>query len=100
MCLLAAAAAGVVAIDSICADIRNLELVEAEAQAAKGDGFAAKALIHPSHIEIVNRVFSPSAEDLAWAEHVLQAFEQRPDLGVINDNGNTIDKQHERMRRE
>jgi len=99
MCLLAAAAAGVVAIDSICADIRNLELVEAEAQAAKGDGFVAKALIHPSHIEIVNRVFSPSAEDIAWAEQVIQAFEQAPDVGVVNIDGQMIDKPHERIAR-
>src|SRR5690625_3116632 len=99
MCLLAAAAAGVIAIDSITADIRNLTMVEDEARAAKDDGFAAKALIHPSHIEITNQVFTPSAEEVKWAEQVINAFDNAPDIGVVNIDGQMIDKPHERIAR-
>lgn len=96
-CLFAAAAAGVVAIDSICADIKNLELVKTEAESAKGDGFSAKALIHPSHIDIVNQVFTPTDEEITWAQKVIAAFEKSPNVGVVNIDGQMIDKPHERI---
>ncbi|MGH7011720.1 MAG: CoA ester lyase, partial [Caulobacteraceae bacterium] len=37
-------------------------------------GFDGKTLIHPSHIEICNRVFSPQPEEIAWAQAVIAAF--------------------------
>src|SRR5699024_12525512 len=94
-CLLAAATAVVIAIDKITADTRNLTMDEDEARAAKDDGFIAKALIHPSHIEITNQVFTPSAEEVKWAEQVINAFDNSPDIGVVNIDGQMIDKPHE-----
>lgn len=99
LCLMAAAAAEVVAIDSICADIRNLDRVKDEATEAKGDGFGSKAVIHPSHIEVVNQVFTPTADEIAWAEKIVAAFEQSPDVGVLSIDGQMIDKPHERIAR-
>src|SRR5690625_1069610 len=97
LCLMAAAADGVVAIDSICADIRNLPMVEQEASQAKRDGFSAKAVIHPSHLQVVNQVFTPTSNEVSWAQKVIDAFTQNPDLGVVNIDGQMIDKPHERI---
>ncbi|MEN3929474.1 CoA ester lyase [Microvirga sp. W0021] len=99
LCLMAAAAAEVVAIDTICPVIKDLSVVTAEAVAARRDGFAAKAVIHPSHIDVVNDTFTPAPEEIEWAEMVLAAFAANPQAGVVTVNGRMIDKPHERAAR-
>lgn len=99
VCLMAAASAGVVAIDTVCTDIGNLERVSAEAVAARRDGFAAKAVIHPSHVAPVNAAFTPTADEVAWAERVLAAFAADASAGVVTIDGKMIDKPHERAAR-
>lgn len=99
LCLMGAAAAGVRAIDTICADIGDLDRVSAEAVAARRDGFSAKAVIHPSHVAPVNAAFTPTAEEVAWAERVLAAFAADPSAGVVTLDGKMVDKPHERAAR-
>lgn len=99
LCLAGAAAAGVAAIDTICADIGNLDRVAAEAGAARRDGFAAKAVIHPTHVAPVNAAFTPTPGEVAWAERVLAAFAADPQAGVVRIDGKMIDKPHERAAR-
>ncbi|MGV3549187.1 HpcH/HpaI aldolase/citrate lyase family protein [Rhizobium sp.] len=99
LCLMAASQAGVPAIDAVCTDIGNIDLVEAEARAARRDGFAAKAIIHPSHIAPVNAAFRPTEEEIAWAHRVIEAFEAGAGTGVIRMDGMMIDKPHERAAR-
>src|SRR5262245_1299926 len=50
LCLVAEAAAGAVPIDTIAADINDLDALKAESIAARQDGFLAKAVIHPKHV--------------------------------------------------
>lgn len=99
LCLTAAAAAGVAAIDTVCTVIGDLAYVEAEASAARRDGFSGKAVIHPSHVDPVNAAFTPGAEEVAWAERILAAFAADPAAGVLNIDGKMIDKPHERAAR-
>lgn len=99
MCLIGAAAAGLAAIDTVCTNIGDLAYVEAEANAARRDGFAAKAVIHPSHVDPVNRAFTPRPEEVAWAEQVIAAFAADPRAGVVKIDGKMIDKPHERAAR-
>ena len=99
LCLMAAAQAGVPAIDAVCTDIGNIEVVEAEARAARRDGFGAKAIIHPSHIAPVNAAFRPTEEEILWARRVIEAFETSAGTGVIRMDGKMIDKPHERAAR-
>ena len=94
MCLMAAAAAGVTAIDTVYTDIDNLAGLEAETRAARRDGFTAKALIHPKHIDIVNAAFAPTAAEIAWAEKVVKAFSENAQLGTFRLEGKMIDKPH------
>jgi citrate lyase subunit beta/citryl-CoA lyase len=69
----AAAAAGVVAIDTPWFRLGDLDGLEDDARDAADLGFAGKAAIHPEQIEVINRVFTPSPERVAWAERVLEA---------------------------
>ena len=96
LCLAGAASAKVVAVDTICANLRDLQAVEAEANVARRDGFGAKAVIHPDHVAPVNRAFQPTAEELDWAQSVSDAFADNPEAGVVNINGQMIDKPHQR----
>ena len=95
--LAAAAAAGIVAIDTPWTDFRDPGGLRAEAENAVADGFVGKFLIHPDQIEITNAVFSPSAEQLDWARRVRDAFAQNPDAGVFALDGKMIDRPHLRL---
>lgn len=99
LCLAGAAAAGVVAVDSICAVLDDPSVIASEAVAARRDGFRAKAVIHPKHVLPVNRAFAPNQADIAWANKVLAAFAADPAAGVVRIDGKMIDKPHERAAR-
>ena len=68
--------------------------MRAEAGAAKRSGFAGKMAIHPAQLEIINEVFSTSAEDRDWAERVVAAFAANPEAGTLALDGKMIDKPH------
>jgi citrate lyase subunit beta/citryl-CoA lyase len=99
MCLIGAAAAEVAAIDTVYTDIENLAGLEVETRNARRDGFSAKALIHPKHVDIVNAAFEPSATERAWAEKIVAAFANNPTLGTLRVDGRMIDKPHLRAAR-
>lgn len=99
LCLMAAAAAEVAAIDTVYTDIDNLAGLEHETREARRDGFTAKALIHPKHVDIVNAAFEPSATEREWAEKVIAAFAASPDLGTLRLDGKMIDRPHLRLAR-
>jgi citrate lyase subunit beta / citryl-CoA lyase len=94
LCLLAAAAAEVVAIDTIYTDFKDPEGLKAECLAARRSGFAAKMAIHPAQLAIINEAFSVSAEEREWAERVIAAFAANPDAGTLALDGKMIDKPH------
>ena len=73
--VVAAAAAGIDAIDGVWTDVRDLDGLRRDAEAARRLGFRGKSLIHPSHVAIVNEVFSPGPDELAWARRVVAAAE-------------------------
>src|SRR5258708_312659 len=82
LCLISAAAAGVVAIDTIAPDINGLNALREESIAARQDGFLAKAVIHPKHVDVVNAAFMPTEADIAWSQRVAAAFKGNPS-GVV-----------------
>jgi citrate lyase subunit beta / citryl-CoA lyase len=99
LCLIGAAAAEVAAIDTVYTDIDNLAGLEQETRAARRDGFSAKALIHPKHVNIVNAAFEPSAAERAWAEKVIAAFADNPTAGTLRLDGKMLDRPHLRAAR-
>jgi (3S)-malyl-CoA thioesterase len=94
--LLAARAAGVAAYDSPHFAIEDMEGLRRRCVAARNLGYDGKTVIHPSHIEIVNKVFAPTAEQIAEAERVIEAMEtaQAEGRGVIRLDGKMIDQVH------
>lgn len=92
--LVAAAAAGLPALDTPFPDPRDPAGLEAEAALAAAHGFAGKLCIHPAQLEAVARAFTPSAEQVRWAEQVRAGFADRPDAGVFTLDGKMIDRPH------
>ena len=50
--------------------------------------------IHPAQIPIINEVFAPSPEKIAWARAVADAFAAAPDKGAVAVNGVMYDRPH------
>lgn len=92
--LLGAVAAGVIPLDSIYKDFRDDAGLELEARAAARDGFTAKMAIHPAQVPVINRVFTPSEEDLAHARAVIDIFDKAGDVGVVALDGVMLDIPH------
>lgn len=94
VCLLSASAAGVTPLDTVYADFRDLQGFEAECVTAKRMGFLSKMAIHPSQVEPINRIFSPSPAELDWARKVVEAFAKAGNGGVTQMDGKMLDKPH------
>jgi citrate lyase subunit beta/citryl-CoA lyase len=92
--LLGAAAAEVDAVDSVFTNFRDPEGLARECRDARRDGFAAKMAIHPAQVPVINEIFTPSAEALAWARRVVDAFRSNPGLGVVGLDGEMLDQPH------
>jgi citrate lyase subunit beta/citryl-CoA lyase len=71
--VMAAAAAGIGAIDQVVVDIADLDRVEREAREARDLGYVGKLCIHPDQVPVVNQSFLPSDDDVAWAAGVIEA---------------------------
>lgn len=94
LCLLAAKAAGVEAIDTVFTDIRDLAKLAAETAAGRAMGFDARAAIHPDQVAIINRVYTPGDEELAWARRVVATFDAQPGAGVVRLDDKMVDQPH------
>lgn len=88
------AAAGIRSpFDLVHVDTRDDEGLEAEARLARSLGFRGKACIHPAQVEIVNRVFSPTREEVDRARRVVDAYERAlaDGRGAVALDGEMID---------
>jgi citrate lyase subunit beta/citryl-CoA lyase len=94
LCLAAAAAAEVQAIDTVYVDFRNPAGLRREAEEARRDGFTAKLAIHPAQVDIINAVFTPAADAIAKAKAVVAAFAAEPGAGVVGIDGVMYDRPH------
>lgn len=94
LCLYASASAGVAPVDTLYADFRNPEGLEADCRRARRDGFTGRIAIHPDQVAIINRCFSPSDEDIAEARKIVEAFAANPDAGTLGIDGKMVDIPH------
>ena len=96
MTAVAAAAAGVEAIDTVFTDIPNLEGLRRECEEAVAMGFTGKLSIHPSQIPVINETFTPSPEEAKEAEALIAAFEEhrQKGAGAFAYKGQMVDTPH------
>ncbi len=74
--VVAARAAGVDVYDTPFTDVNDDEGIVKDAEYAKALGFTGKSSISPRHVEVINRVFSPTPKEIAYAYEVLEAIEE------------------------
>ena len=94
LCLFAAVAAEVAAIDTVYMDFRDKEGLAGYAGNARRDGFSGMLAIHPGQVEVINQAFAPTAAELDWAERVVAVFEENPGAGTTGMDGKMIDRPH------
>ena len=94
LCLLGAAAAAVPAIDTVFTDIRNTRGLTEYACCARRDGFSGMLAIHPAQIDTINAAFTPTADEIARARRIVDAFSAHPATGVMELDGEMIDRPH------
>ncbi len=72
----AARAAGCVAIDCPFVAYKDLEAFEKSTSFGRQLGYEGRMLIHPTQIEPSHRIYTPSPEDVEWAQGVVKVFEE------------------------
>jgi citrate lyase subunit beta/citryl-CoA lyase len=94
--LLACREAGLHPLTALWEHLDDLEGLREFADNGRGLGFRGMIAIHPSHVPIVNRAFSPSAADLDFHEGLVSAYAQAAEKGegALRYRGVHIDKAH------
>ena len=98
MCVLAARANGLIALDGIHVDLDDEEGLEAACRQGKDLGFDGKTLIHPKQISIANTVFAPSAAEVEHAHRLVKAHKDAlaAGQGITVVDGRLIESLHVR----
>lgn len=94
LCLLAAAAAEVAAIDTVFTDFKDSEGLRRYASNARRDGFSGMLAIHPAQVDVINAAFLPTAEERQRAARIVALFAANPGAGTIGMDGKMIDRPH------
>jgi citrate lyase subunit beta/citryl-CoA lyase len=74
--LWAARAAGIQAIDTIFADVNDMEGLRRETELIKRLGYTGKSLVNPRQIDVVHEVFAPKQEEIVYALSVIEAIKR------------------------
>ena len=97
-CMMASKAYKISILDGVFNDIKDSEGFEQECVYSHGLGFDGKTLIHPSQINICNKIFTPTPDQLEKARSIVSAFEKArkedPEVGVIVFEGSQIEELH------
>ena len=95
-CLMAARAAGILAIDGVYNAFKDDEGLRAECEQGRDLGFDGKTLIHPAQLEIANAVFAPDAAAIDLARRQIAAFDEATaqGLGVAVVDGKIVENLH------
>jgi citrate lyase beta subunit len=91
--VVAARAAGLRVLDGPGAGYGDEEGLRRSCLIARSLGFDGKWCIHPAQIEVVNQVFSPTEEELEWANKVVAAYEEAnaSGSGSVSVDGQMVD---------
>jgi citrate lyase subunit beta/citryl-CoA lyase len=94
--VMAAHGAGLAILDGVHNEIDDLAALEAVCRQGVEFGFDGKSLIHPSHIDICNRAFTPDSAEVAWARAVIAAFDspENAGKGALRVEGRLAERLH------
>jgi malyl-CoA/(S)-citramalyl-CoA lyase len=92
---------GLRCVDGPYSDFRDLEGFERASGIARAMGFDGKQCIHPGQLASVNRIFSPTPEEIAHARRVVDAYDTaaKAGRGAISLDGQMVDEANVRMAR-
>ena len=90
--LLGATAAGVVPIETIQSDFRDLAGLRTRAEKVRRDGYRGMLAIHPDQVDVINAAFDPTAEEIAEAQAIVDLFAANPGVGTIGYKGGMLDR--------
>ncbi len=91
-CILAAHALGIEGLDTVYVDFRDPSGLEKACLESRRDGFTGRLAIHPDQVAIINRAFTPTAQELALAHRIVAAFAQG--AGAVAIDGKMYDVPH------
>jgi citrate lyase subunit beta/citryl-CoA lyase len=94
LCLAAAAAAEVEAVDTVYPNIADSDGLRRVCNDARRDGFRSKMAIHPDQVAIINDAFSPSDAEVSHARKIADLFAANPGAGTLKLDGKMIDIPH------
>ena len=83
--LLECSVSGVLPVSFVFQEYRDTETFENWCLLERKMGYHAKGCVSPAQVEIANRVFLPSEEELEWARRVVELFESDPDRSGFAD---------------
>lgn len=91
--VMAARAAGRIAIDQVVLDIRNDALFRQDAARGRDLGYQGKMCVAPGQVRLANEAFSPTPEERAYAKRLVAAYEQATarGIGTIDFEGRMVD---------
>ena len=87
----AGASVGVDVIDVPYLDLEDMNGMKKEAELVRNLGFTGKGSIHPKQINILNKVFTPSKEEITKAKKIIDQF-NASDTGLVVIDGKLIEK--------
>ena len=96
LCVLAARAHGLAALDGVHLDLEDEAGFAAACHQARAMGFEGKTLIHPKTITLANEIFAPSADEISWARRVMAAHAEATlqGKGVVVVDGRLVENLH------
>lgn len=94
LCLCAATAAGVPAIDTLYADFRDAAGLAVACKTSRRRGFRGRIAIHPDQVAIINEAYAPTEAELDHARRIVDAFAAQPEAGTLSIDGVMVDKPH------
>jgi (3S)-malyl-CoA thioesterase len=96
LCLMAARAQGLIAIDGVFNAFKDAGGLRAECEQGRDMGFDGKTLIHPAQLDVANAAFSPSEAEIDLATRQIAAFDtvEAQGLGVAVVDGKIVENLH------
>jgi citrate lyase subunit beta / citryl-CoA lyase len=101
MTVLAARTYGLDVIDGVYNDFRDEAGFRLECEQGRTLGMDGKTLIHPGQVAMCNAMFSPTADEIAWARKIIDAYAapENAAKGVITVEGKMVERLHLEMAR-